>query len=107
MNESKAPLQEASEQRVSVLSLYPIDMSSFLALPNCNFDEKGIPYYLNPIGYHPTTIVQYALARWNQYLTTHEEEQRGVFLAQARWLVEQEANIGDDASGWPISFPHP
>lgn len=107
MQESKALLQEANERRVSALSLYPIDMTSFLALPDCNFDEKGIPYHLGPAGYHPTTIVQYALGQWNQYLTTHNEEHHRAFLAQAWWLVEQGVSIGDDASGWPISFPHP
>ncbi|MFL5655634.1 MAG: D-glucuronyl C5-epimerase family protein, partial [Ktedonobacteraceae bacterium] len=100
-------MQEAIEQRVSALSLYPINMSSFLALPNCKLDEKGIPYHLSPVGYHPTTIVRYALAQWNQYLSTHEEQHCRVFLAQARWLVQQEVSTGDDASGWPISFPHP
>lgn len=112
MKESKALLQESNVGLplagtwVSELSLYPINLSSFLALPNCNLDEKGIPYHLSPVGYHPTTIVQYALAQWNQYLTTREDQHCRVFLAQARWLVEQEISIGEDASGWPISFPH-
>src|SRR5713226_918587 len=106
MEENKAPLLDAREEEVAALPLYPINMSSFLALPSCALDEKGIPYHPSPVGYHPTTIVHFALAQWNQYLTTFEEQHRLGFLSQANWLVEQEVSIGDDASGWPISFPH-
>ena len=88
-------------------SSYPVDMSAFLVLPQCAFDAAAVPYQVKPAGYHPTTIAQYALAHWNQYLTTAHAKHRGAFLAQANWLVEHEVHIGNSASGWPISFPHP
>jgi glycosyltransferase involved in cell wall biosynthesis len=89
------------------VSAYPIDMSPFLRLPNCTFDAQGVPVHERPIGYHPTTIAQYGLAHWNQYLATKEDHHRNVFLKQVHWLVEHEVRILDDAGGWPMSFPQP
>lgn len=86
---------------------YRFNMSRFLIIPNCYFDTEGIPHLIDPAGYHPTTIAQYALACWNQYLATQNENYRTAFLAQANWLIKNEVRIGDGAGGWPISFPHP
>lgn len=94
-------------EHVPRLPQYPIDMSSFLTLSQGMLDAAGVPYHVNPAGYHPTTIAQYALAHWNEYLATNNEHHHKVFLTQAYWLVEHESSIGDDAGGWPISFPHP
>jgi glycosyltransferase involved in cell wall biosynthesis len=88
-------------------SAYTVDMSSFLVLPHCTFDAAGVPYAVSPAGYHPTTVAQHALAHWNQYLATNDGKHRSAFLTQANWLVAQEVRIGEDAGGWPISFPHP
>lgn len=85
---------------------YCCDMSRFMILPNCTVDAEGVPYHKDPAGYHPTIIAQYALANWNRYLVTQSESYKSTFLAQANWLVENEVRIGDDAGGWPISFPH-
>jgi glycosyltransferase involved in cell wall biosynthesis len=86
---------------------YPIDMSAFLTLPHCSFDTAGVPYDENEAAYHPTTIAQYALAHWNQYLATNDEKHREAFLAQETWLFEHTTPIGEGAAGWPISSPHP
>ncbi len=86
---------------------YSVDMSSFLILPHCIFDEAGVPYHESLAEYHPTTIAQFALSHWNQYLVTNDEQYRRVFLTQAYWFVEHEVPIGEDAGGWPISFTHP
>src|SRR5713226_8001420 len=103
--EDKRPLVDM--EHASELLPYPIDMSVFLNLPHCTFDATGVPSHGSPTGYQPTTVAQYALAHWNQYLASNDEHHRQVFLAQAHWLVEHEVSIGEDAAGWPISFPHP
>src|SRR5207253_2988023 len=92
---------------ISSLSSYPIDMSSFLTLPDCAFDSARRPYHANSETYHPNTIAQYALAQWNEYLAIRDEYHHKTFLAQAYWLVTHETRIGADASGWPITFCHP
>lgn len=97
-------METASPSRVS---LYPVDMSSFLVSSFRTLDEEGVLSSLIPPGYHQTQIVQYALAHWNLYLATHEEKHREVFLKQAYLLVEHEVRIGKDAGGWLISSPHP
>lgn len=94
-------------ERTSSLSSYPIDMSSFLLLPHCKLNASRVPYHIKPMGYHPTTIAHYALAHWNHYISTNEEDHRSVFLLQAQWFVEHEVGIDEDAGGWPISLPHP
>ena len=109
LQQSKTPdeIAEANRKQPLDLSLYPIDMSSFLVLPNCTFDSVGVPFHLKLAVYHPNTVVQYALAHLNEYLATDDQYHRDVFLAQANWLVMHAVHIGEDASGWPISFPHP
>lgn len=97
----------ADREHVFELSLYPVDMSSFLTLSQSTLDATGVAYQVSPAGYDPTLIAQYALAHWNQYLATNNEEHRNVFLTQAYWLVEHAERIGEAASGWPISFHHP
>jgi glycosyltransferase involved in cell wall biosynthesis len=92
---------------ISHLPSYPLDMSSYLALPYYAFNEKGVPRHVTSYGYHPTTIAHYALAHWNQYLVTHEELHLNIFLMQAEWLVEHEVIIDEAASGWPSSLSHP
>lgn len=90
---------------------YPIDMRPLLALPYGTLDEAGVPFNASsekyPAAYHPTTIAQYALAHWNTYLETGAEKNREAFMLQARWLVEHETSISNDASGWPFPFSAP
>ncbi len=100
-------MQSGASEDSSDLSLYPVDMSSFLTLENSTLDATGVPYQAYPIAYNPITIVQYALAHWNQYLVTGNEWYRKKFLVKARWLVQHEVRIDQDASGWPIQIPHP
>ena len=85
-------------------SPYPVDMS-FVTL-DCGIDAARISYQPEST-YHPTHIAQYALAHWNLYPLTHNEQHEKTFIAQANWLVEHERRIGEDASGWPLSYAHP
>ena len=95
----------------SELSPYPIDMWPLLALPYGTLDEAGVFYAEAfgpfPAAYHPTNIAQYALAQWNAYLTTGDEQHKQAFMVQAQWLVEHETSLADDIGGWPIPFAHP
>src|SRR5260221_7101814 len=107
VNMLKSNRQLRNEMTAPVLSLYPIDMPSFLPLSQISSDANGIPQTSNQTACDPTTIAQYALARWNLYLATNDDHHCKVFLTQAYWLIEHESHIGDDAGGWPISSPHP
>jgi heparosan-N-sulfate-glucuronate 5-epimerase len=87
---------------------YPVDMWPLLSLPLGTLDETGVPYYtLNdfPNGYYATMIAQYALAQWNVYLKTGEEESKKAFMTQAEWLVAHESRVSHDAGGWPFPLP--
>jgi heparosan-N-sulfate-glucuronate 5-epimerase len=96
------------ERAASGLVPYVIDMAPLLDLPFGELDEGGVLCNRAtagyPAGYHPTSIAQYALARWNLYLATGDEKHKEAFLAQARWLVENEKPLGNAAGGWPIPF---
>jgi len=104
--ETEGQIRSADAEYVLGLALYPVDMSSFLALSESALDPAGMPYQMSPAEYNPTTIAQYALAHWNKYITTNDEHHLRNFLTQASWFVEHETRIGEDFSGWPISFPH-
>ena len=99
-SEVEDQVQLAESEHAHKLLPYPVDMSAFLTLSHSTLDAANVQY-------HPTPIVQYALAHWNQYLATGDEQDYVVFLAQARWLVEHEVGIGKDAGGWPISLTLP
>jgi glycosyltransferase involved in cell wall biosynthesis len=94
------------DMNASRLSSYPMNMSLLLPLSQISLDATGIPHIANQTAYDPTIIAQYALAHWNLYLATNDDHYCKVFLTQANWLIEHESHIGDDAGGWPISFPH-
>ena len=87
---------------------YAVDMAPLLALPFGVLDEVGVLYNSSmrgyPAAYHPTSIAQYALARWNAYLDTGDEQHKNAFLVQARWLVEHEKPLGNNTGGWPVPF---
>jgi heparosan-N-sulfate-glucuronate 5-epimerase len=93
------------------LSPYPIDMLPLLALPFGELDEAGVPYNratkASPAAYQPTTIAQYALAHWNRYLATENEDHHQAFMIQARWLMEHAVYADSDLATWPIPFPSP
>lgn len=86
---------------------YPVDLISELNVPHGVLDQAGIPYNApfagNPACYQPTTIAQYALARWNAYLRTGEVEHMQAFMSQANWFVEHEVRFEDSVSGWPLT----
>jgi len=86
-------------------TVFPVDLSSFLTLPHRTFDAVGACFDVK--GYHSATIAQHALVDWNQFLANDYENDRDMFLTKARWLIEHEVRIGNDAGGWPISSPHP
>jgi hypothetical protein len=101
---SLAPVSLSNSQ----LPPYPIDMWPLLSLPLGPLDEAGVPYYaLNdlPNGYYATVIAQYALAQWNAYLKTGDEESKKAFMTQAEWLVAHESHVSHDAGGWPFPLP--
>src|SRR5258706_9145959 len=91
----------------SELSPYPIDMWPLLALPSGAPDETGVLYCDRspryPPAYHPTAIAQYALACWNAYLASGDEQDRQAFMTQAYWLVSHESRLAGGAGGLPIS----
>ena len=90
---------------------YPIDMWPLLDLPHGPVDEHGVLYveaddYL-PGGYYATAISQYALANWNAYLATNDEQYKRAFLIQADWIATNEQQLAHDAVGWPFLVPWP
>jgi len=97
----------ADKEHAFGMPQYPIDISTLLDIEHLNLDAAGVPYHTNDGAYYPTTIAQYALALWNQHLTTDDDRHRCAFLIQAYWLVEHETRIGEACGGWPVSLPHP
>src|SRR5438876_6361358 len=87
---------------------YPVDMSSFL-LPSNVYDTLDTQFQVqgSTIIHDPTTLVQYALAHWNQYLISRNEYNRNTFLLQAHRLVAHAVPIREDASGWPVFLVQP
>ncbi|HTK05713.1 MAG TPA: D-glucuronyl C5-epimerase family protein [Ktedonobacteraceae bacterium] len=85
----------------SSLSPYPLDMAFALTLPGEVQGADGVPYH-RTFGKQPRTIALYALAQWNAYLMTCEEEHRAAFLAQARWLLQHALSVQDGMAGWPV-----
>jgi glycosyltransferase involved in cell wall biosynthesis len=105
IEEKEIPL--SSTHDISKLFSYPIDMQLLLDQEQYKLDDAGVPLHVNPRGYHPTIIAQCALVQWNQYLTSHCQSYRDIFLMQAQWFVENEIRLVEGASGWPITLPHP
>lgn len=61
------------------------------------FDAQGIPYGIyRDVGkqYNPTRVAGYALANWNAFLTTKEEEYKRHFLCQADWFIQTAKSRG-------------
>ena len=108
MKNKEAIMSYAVAQADIKLSAYPVDMAAFLALPQYIFDEYGVPCLERDphLEYRPTTITHYALAHWNEYITTQDETHCLIFLAQARWLMQHAVQLGEGVSGWPNMFAH-
>jgi len=93
-------------QNVSAESLpYPVDMTSLIHLEQISLDAQGVALSVQAglTVYDPATIVRAALAYWNQFGATQKEQDRQGFLAQARWLVDQQQREGRVAGGWCVS----
>lgn len=90
---------------------YPLDLSPLLALQDGSLDESGVPCRVladtHLAGYQPATIARYALAHWNAYVTTADEDHCRAFIAQARWLVAHEIRLPNEAGGWLNLSPRP
>jgi glycosyltransferase involved in cell wall biosynthesis len=104
---TKGYLHFAGKDCDSILSFYPVDTSLYFVSLEQGLNNAGGVCHGSFAEYHPSAIAQHALASWNQYLTSGEENHRRAFLEQAYRLVEHEVRIGDDAGGWPISLSHP
>lgn len=93
------------------LPFYAIDMSPLLRMPFGGLDDDGVLYnaatHEHPASYQPTSIAQYALAHWNQYLISGAYEHVEAFVRQARWLLAHETPVAEGAGGWPIAYPAP
>jgi glycosyltransferase involved in cell wall biosynthesis len=103
-HEAEHQLRLAGIEPASALGPYPVDMSSFLMLPQDMPDAANQPYQGSVTANDPTALARYALAHGNRYIVSRDEQDYKVFLAQAQWLVEHEVRMRNDAGGWPI--PH-
>src|SRR5947209_13724257 len=90
---------EVNRDNISRLAPYPVDLSPLL-LPSHIYDtlDRQLQVHGRAILRDPTTLVQYALAHWNQYLISHNEDNRNTFLLQAHRLVAYAVQICEDAS---------
>jgi glycosyltransferase involved in cell wall biosynthesis len=100
-NLEESYLNIIEKDHVPAPGLYPVDISEQTLESTGEVDEDTF------IGRYHAAIAQHALAFWNQYFLNRDETYREAFLEEAHRLVEHEVSIGDDAAGWPISFPHP
>jgi glycosyltransferase involved in cell wall biosynthesis len=82
---------------------YPVDLSPFLLIPPSGCDTQ-LHVHGGTVIRDPTSLVQYALAHWNQYLISSNQYHRDTFLLQAHRLAVYAVRIGDDAVGWPVSL---
>jgi hypothetical protein len=75
---------------------YPLDLEFALREPEHYFspmDEHGVPMHrFRSIGdqYNVTRVAGYALAHWNRFMATGNEENRDVFLRMAEWFAGKE-----------------
>jgi glycosyltransferase involved in cell wall biosynthesis len=94
------------------LPLYPLDLSSLLALSTTHLDQRGVFCLPGPPGravllYHPRTIAQFALAHWNAYLLSGQELHRDGFLRQVEWLLTHELCLSNEVGVWPVPYAIP
>src|SRR5579884_3630742 len=85
---------------------YPVDVEALLSAEPFSLNDYEVPLRRDASVYHPVLIAQYGLVSWNRYLADRDECWREAFLQQARWLIEHEVRIGDDAGGWPVRLLH-
>ncbi len=57
------------------------------------------------IQYNPTTIAQYALACYNNYIETGDDAVKDIFLKQVQWLKTHYTVINDNTIGYQYDFP--
>lgn len=72
-------------------------------------DDNGVVCvdYGGDIGiqYNPTTIAQYALACYNNYIETGDDAVKDIFLKQVQWLKTHYTVINDNTIGYKYDFP--
>jgi len=56
------------------------------------------------IQYNPTTIAQYALACYNNYIETWDDAVKDIFLKQVQWLKTNYTVIDDNTIGYQYDF---
>ncbi len=95
---------EVNKDNIFSLPPYPVDMSSLLPSHVYEILDTQLPVRGDTIIHDPTTLVQHALAHWNQYLITRNAYNRNTFLLHAHRLVAHAVSIYEDTSGWPV-FP--
>jgi glycosyltransferase involved in cell wall biosynthesis len=93
------------DSQLMPLSVYHVNMALFLRLTQIKSDLGDVPSLTDGQTDTPIIVTQYALALWNRYSVGYQEYLHVAFLVQARWLVEYEQRIGEDAGGWPLVFP--
>jgi len=85
---------------------YPIDFTFALDREEEFFspkDENGLPvrkYISAGVQYNPTRIASYALAHYNRYLETKNEEHKAVFMKAADWFMESPDGIWSYEFDW-------
>ena len=85
--------------------LYPVDLEFTLLREDLYYsprDKNGLPvrYYLS-VGqqYNPTRIAAYALAHFNRFWKTHDEESRNQFFKAANWFMRPPDGL------WKYTYP--
>ncbi len=92
---------------------YYIDLNKCLGedFSEYEFDENGIPltrFFRNDHWKHnPITVCQYGLHYFNKYFHDGNDADKNVFLAQAKWLIDNAKTGPDNSLIWPYLFNLP
>jgi len=95
------------------LGLYYIDLNKRLGedFSEYDFDENGVPlskYYRKDNWRHnPITVCNYSLYQFNNYIRKSSDESRGIFFAQADWLLENGKKGVNNSLVWRYLFDVP
>ncbi|NPA71522.1 MAG: D-glucuronyl C5-epimerase [Gammaproteobacteria bacterium] len=85
---------------------YPIDFTFALDREEEFFspkDENGLPvrkYLSAGVQYNPTRMASYALAHYNRYLETNNEEHRRIFMKVADWFMGSRDGVWSYEFDW-------
>lgn len=70
-------------------------------------DTKGVLLTRGAAQYHPVRIAQFGLHAHARFLETHDADARRDFVAQARWLAENQRDHAGVAGCYVYEFPNP